>query len=64
VFATPDELVAWAASPAGKLGVGGTPVSEEAARAFITAGWAPSMVSTPETGVVGGVEALASRESR
>lgn len=58
VFAAPDELVAWAVSPDGKLGIGGTPVTEAAARAFIGAGWAPSMISTPETGLLGGVEAL------
>lgn len=58
VFATPDELVAWAVSPDGRLGLGGKPVSEAAARAFVNAGWAPSMVATSETGVLGGVEAM------
>lgn len=62
VFATADELVEWAAGPDGQLGVGGTPVSRTAARRFIADGWAPSMVYTPETGLLGGVEYAATRE--
>jgi hypothetical protein len=38
--------------------IGGSPVSEAAARAFVGAEWAPSMVATPETGLLGGVEWL------
>lgn len=58
VFATPDELVDWACGPDGRLGVGGKPVSRSAAQAFIGAEWAPSMIQTAATGVLGGVEYL------
>jgi hypothetical protein len=58
VFATPGDLIVWASGPNGRLGIGGSPVSEAAARAFVGAEWAPSMVATPETGLLGGVEWL------
>jgi hypothetical protein len=63
VFATAEELIEWAAGPDGKLGIGGRPVSREAAAAFVAEGYAVSMVFTPRTGLVGGVEYLASEDT-
>lgn len=57
VFETPEDLAEWMSSPAYTWGVNrhGQP-SYEQALAFIKAGWAPSFVSTSETGLVSGVE--------
>lgn len=52
VFAGADELARWMADPERKR----DQVSFDVARQFITAGWAPSLIATPETGVVSGVE--------
>lgn len=52
VFASADELASWMSDPArGRSWVPG-----DVARRFIAEGWAPSLISTPETGVVSGVE--------
>lgn len=52
VFATKDELAAWMSSPA----AGRHRVSPAVAARFVAEGWAPSFVSTPQTGLVSGVE--------
>ncbi|WP_329126128.1 hypothetical protein [Streptomyces sp. NBC_01353] len=52
VFASADELASWMSDPAR----GTAWVPPATAAAFIADGWAPSFVSTAETGVVSGVE--------
>lgn len=52
VCATADELADWMSHP----DRGGRWVPKPVAAKFIADGWAPSMVFTPETGVVSGVE--------
>ncbi len=52
VFATSDELAAWMSNPER----GSRWVPPAVAAKFIKAGWAPSFASTPETGLVSGVE--------
>jgi hypothetical protein len=52
VFATAEELAGWMSDPAR----GDRWVPPAAAAKFVADGWAPSFVSTPETGVVSGVE--------
>lgn len=52
VFATADELATWMSQP--ERGRDWQPFPS--AQKFVTAGWAPSFISTPETGVVAGVE--------
>jgi hypothetical protein len=57
VFGTAEELARWMASPAYTWGVAkNSRLSYEAALAFVQAGWAPTLISTPETGLVTGVE--------
>lgn len=51
-FATADELAAWMSDP----DRGRDWVTPEAAAKFIEEGWAPTGMSTPETGFVSGVE--------
>ncbi|MDI5965697.1 hypothetical protein [Streptantibioticus silvisoli] len=56
-FATPEELARWMASPEYTWGASKhSAISYESALAFVNAGWAPSFVSTPQTGLVSGVE--------
>jgi len=57
VFATADELVDWLTHPQ-EIGIGREPVamSKKAAQRFVETGWAPSMVYTPRTGLVSGLE--------
>lgn len=52
VFATADELAVWMSDPAR----GDRWVPQATAAQFIADGWAPTFVSTPETGLVSGVE--------
>ena len=52
VFATSGELAAWMSDP----DRGRDWVTPEAAARFVSNGWAPTMMSAPETGVVSGVE--------
>ncbi|MFC7794639.1 hypothetical protein [Streptomyces cinereoruber] len=52
VMPSADELTAWMSDPAR----GTDWVPPDTAAAFIADGWAPSFVSTPETGVISGVE--------
>lgn len=52
VFATADDLAGWMSDP----DRGSDWVPTATAAAFIAAGWAPSGISTPETGMVSGVE--------
>lgn len=58
VFATDDELVEWLTHPQ-LVGIGREPIamSREAARRFVDRGYAPSMVYSPATGLVTGLEA-------
>lgn len=64
VFAAPEDLAWWMASPAYTWGASkhGQP-SYENALAFIKAGWAPTFASTPETGLASGVEFMASQDA-
>jgi hypothetical protein len=59
VFAAPEELAHWMASPAYTWGAvksdADRPTYESALR-FVGEGWAPSFVFSPQTGVVSGVE--------
>lgn len=65
VFATPEELAEWMSSPAYTWGAvkedSDRPTYETALR-FVEAGWAPSFVSTPQTGLVSGVEHVGARD--
>jgi hypothetical protein len=54
VFATPDELAEWMASPAYTWH--GSGLSKETYLNFINEGYAPSFMATPETGLISGVE--------
>lgn len=58
VFATADELATWMSDPER----GDQWVPSDVAAKFIAEGWAPSLVASPETGVVGGVEFMGTRE--
>jgi hypothetical protein len=58
VFASADDLATWMSDPAR----GDHWVPPEAARKFIEEGWAPSLIATPETGVVSGVEYIGWRD--
>jgi len=53
VFADAEGLAQWLASPAAKRD---RLSSIEVARKFVSAGWALTFVSTPETGFVSGAE--------
>jgi hypothetical protein len=57
-FATSDELAAWMSDPER----GDRWVPQEVAAKFIADGWAPSFVSSSQTGVVSGVEWVGSGE--
>lgn len=62
VFATPEELARWLVRNDTSVTRGR---SYEQWMAFLTGpGWAPSMMATPETGLVSGVEAMAREELR
>jgi hypothetical protein len=50
VFATPEELAAWL--------VGHESMSPDGAARFVEAGWAPSLISGPDIGVLTGMEAI------
>ena len=57
VCASAEALASWMASPEYTWGVAkNSRLSYEAALAFVQAGWAPTLISTPETGLVTGVE--------
>ena len=58
VFATSGELVAWMSDP----DRGKDWLTPEAAGRFVSEGWAPTFVSTPETGFVSGAEFVGTRE--
>lgn len=58
VFATSGDLVAWMSDPER----GSDWVPAEVAARFISDGWAPTMISTPETGLVSGVEFVGTRD--
>ncbi|GAA2107949.1 hypothetical protein [Streptomyces synnematoformans] len=65
VFPAPEGLASWMSSPAYTWGAVKTDADRptyEAALRFIDAGWAPTFVSTPTTGVVSGVEWVGNRE--
>lgn len=57
VCASKDELAAWLSSPA----AGRHQVSPDVAAKFVDEGWAPSLVSGPQGGLVSGVEWVGSR---
>lgn len=52
VFATKDELAAWLSSPE----AGRDRMPPDFAAKFVAQGWAPTFVSTPETGLIRGTE--------
>ncbi|KOG33269.1 hypothetical protein, partial [Streptomyces resistomycificus] len=59
VFAAAEELADWMSSPAytwGAVKADSDRPSYESALSFVKSGWAPSFVSTAQTGVVSGVE--------
>lgn len=56
VFDTPEELAGWLVANDTSITAGTT---REGWLKMITAGWAPSMVYTPEAGIRSGVEAIA-----
>lgn len=58
VFADSEQLVAWMSDPER----GRRWVPPEVAAKFIADGWAPTLVSSPETGVVSGVEWMGTRD--
>jgi hypothetical protein len=58
VFATAQELATWMSDP----GRGEDRLRPEVAAKFVEAGWAPTFMSTPETGLVSGAEAVGSRD--
>lgn len=58
VFATSAELVTWMSDPER----GRDWVTPAAAARFVSEGWAPTMVSAPETGLVSGVEFIGTRD--
>ena len=61
VFADAEGLAQWlASSAAGRDQMGSITV----ARAFVAAGWAPTFVGTPETGLVSGAEFIGTRGGR
>lgn len=66
VFATAEELARWMSSPAYTWGAVKTDAdrpSYETALSFITAGWAPSFIASPQTGVVSGVEWVGTQDA-
>jgi hypothetical protein len=58
VFATADELADWMSQPER----GRDQVSRDVAARFIGEGWAPSFMSTPQTGLVSGVEFVGTQD--
>jgi hypothetical protein len=60
VFATADGLAAWMSGPER----GRDWLTPEAAARFVSEGWAPTLVSTPETGLVSGAEYIGTREAK
>lgn len=57
VFPTAEELAAWMSSPDYAWGISnGSGLSYADALAFVQAGWAPTMVATPDAGPVSGEE--------
>jgi hypothetical protein len=58
VFADADGLIDWLCSPAYSWG---GPMERESAARFVRAGWAPSLVFTPATGVVPGEQWVGSQ---
>lgn len=62
VCTSAEALARWMSSPAYSWGVSkGSEISYDTALNFVTAGWAPTLVSTPETGLVSGVEYVGRR---
>lgn len=65
VFATAQDLAEWMSSPAYTWGAVKTdadrPTYETALR-FVAKGWAPSFVSTPQAGIVSGVEHVGTQD--
>lgn len=67
VFRSAEELAYWMSSPAYTWGATKTDADRptyEAALRFITAGWAPSFASSPQTGVISGVEWVGSQDDK
>lgn len=65
VFRSAEELAYWMSSPAYVWGATKTDDDRptyEAALRFITAGWAPSFASSPQAGVISGVEWVGSQD--
>ena len=60
VFESAEALATWMTE--NDCTVAGPMPSYEAALKFVQAGWAPSLIFTPETGVVGGAEYVGTRE--
>lgn len=57
VFETAEALAEWMSSPDYNWGISnGSGLSYANALAFVQAGWAPTMASTPETGLISGEE--------
>lgn len=61
VFAKPEELADWLASPAYERSVDQGTTREQWLRFINGPGWAPSMMSSPATGLVTGVQAVAGK---
>lgn len=63
VFATAEYLAEWMASPAYTWGASKhEQLAYETALAFVNSGWAPTMASTPQTGLVSGVEYVGTQD--
>lgn len=54
VFTTKEEFARWLCSPANSWGISQSMPSIEQAMRFIDAGWAPTMASTPQLGLISG----------
>lgn len=56
VFPTAEALAQWLTTPAACWGAMRQPMTIEAARRFVGAGWAPSLIGSPSEGVMDGAE--------
>jgi hypothetical protein len=63
VFDSAEKLAEWLCSPSYTWGASGPMSSYERALVFVRAGWAPSFVSSPETGLLSGEEFIGTKEN-
>jgi hypothetical protein len=56
VFATAEDLAQWLTTPAARRGAMREPMGIEAARRFVQAGWAPSLMGSASEGITSGAE--------